>query len=89
MTTTEYIITEEEKNSIKKLYTRKIALQELLSSLDKKSKIHKTLQADFEDLSELYNQWFRDFEKKYDAQATSDFSWNVLFEQRIVRLEKN
>jgi CXXX repeat modification system protein len=86
-------VTDPEKDEILKLYERKIALQELMMSLDdqdqsekSKNDLYERIVADLGKTKVNFDRWWADKSRKYNWKSVPGGNWNIDFETNDIFL---
>jgi len=84
-------VTEEEKDQIRKLYTRKIALTELFSTLSKCNLetcmgFYDKVVMDYGETTASFQAWWEEAAQRYGWPSREGGSWKVDFETHEVYL---
>jgi len=88
------VVTQEERDEIKRLYERKNGLLELLKIIpdiddkEKADKLYDKLVQDMAGTTSEYNGWFSAMSKKYEWENVPGYNWQINFETREVFLMK-
>ena len=80
------LVTEEDKNSILLLHERRIALKELLMTLDNqslsensKNDLYERIVSDTGKTTMVYEKWWADMAHKYNWKSVEGGNWNIDF----------
>lgn len=84
----EYHITEDEKKEIQSLDLRKKGIRELMNTAFNNRSLYEQLKDDYLYVSSKFQQWFANFEYKYQVQGADGYSWHVDFDTNTVNLKK-
>lgn len=84
-------VTEEERDQIRKLYVRKVALTELFSTLgrgdlDSGRDFYDKVVMDYGETATQFQQWWDSTAQKYGWQSREGGSWQIDFETCEVSL---
>ena len=80
------IVTEEEKNVIKKLNTHKNSLEELLLILPKDDDLYKVALNDMNETTQKYHEWWNQNYDKYHWEK-GEGDWKILFDSNEIIIE--
>jgi CXXX repeat modification system protein len=88
------MVTDEEKEQVLKLYERRIALKELLMTVnnpgmshEKTEQLYEKIVADTGRTSVIFDKWWRDMAKKYMWESAPNGQWNIDFDTNEIYLE--
>ncbi len=89
-------VVEEEKDCVLKLYERKLALDELMLSLnnpsftkDARDELYEKIVADVGQTKLKMQNWWNDMHKKYQWKGIEGGNWNIDFQTNEIFLVKN
>ena len=83
------IVTEKENREIKEIFGRKMALEELIVSIqdiDINTKLYNKLIEDIMDCNTKMKEWWKKTAKAHEWSYTANQTWNVDFDSREVNL---
>ena len=79
-------VTEEEKKEIEKLFERKLALNELLFTVnspvlssEEKDGLYEKVVADLGKTKKLFDEWWMEMSQKYSWKAAGKAKWSIDF----------
>ena len=81
-------VTPEETREIRQLYGRKMALEELLPTIDMKNgtDLYEQMVEDFTQINDKFSVWWKTVAKKYNWQYDATNKWFIDFETGIVSI---
>ena len=90
-------VTDEEKDEIQRLFERKLALNELIPTLnsnvmskDQKDELYEKAITDLGKTNAMFQKWWNDMALKYRWKAIENGNWSIDFEtNEIFIVEKN
>lgn len=82
-------VTLEEAKEIKQLYGRKMALEELLATIDIKNgtELYEQIVQDFMQTNGKFSEWWKTVAQKYNWHYDATNKWFVDFETGIVSIQ--
>lgn len=79
-------VTEEEKRTVEKLYERKLALGELMQTIntpslsnEHKNEIYEKVLADMGKTAAEFNSWWNNMASKYKWKSSEECQWHIDF----------